>query len=135
MAKFLVWNVASGFPPRRTALDYGAAHPDGSPVQDGDQHSRAEWESYMWNELSVKLAAIQSNIKIEANDNIIGALASFAYNEGLTALFDSTLWAQLNAGVALPVVAKQFERWVYVDGVPVEGLKNRRLHEEKTFLT
>jgi lysozyme len=117
-------------------IGYGTInYPDGKDVQLDDTITIDQAEQYMWYELDIKINTIKNAAKVQLSDNSLAALASFAYNEGLTALFNSTLWYELNNGIALPVVAKQFEKWVYSNGNFVEGLKNRRIAEETLFLT
>ena len=69
-------------------------------------------------------------------DHEFGALVSFAFNAGVTALSTSTLLRKVRAGDAS--AHDEFRRWVY--GGPeghkevVPGLPERRLAEERLFL-
>lgn len=68
-----------------------------------------------------------------ATDNQIAALISFAYNEGVHALKDSTLLDLYNHGY-IDLAANQFDAWVYAGGKKVNGLINRRAEEKALFL-
>ena len=65
--------------------------------------------------------------------NQFSALVSFAYNEGLGALGDSTLMHLVNAG-NYAAAADQFRFWVYGNGVVLPGLVRRRQAERDLFL-
>lgn len=72
-------------------------------------------------------------VKVEINENQLGALTSFAYNLGSNALKESTLLRKLNAhdyhGASL-----EFRRWTKADGVELRGLIRRRNNEKRLFL-
>jgi lysozyme len=72
-------------------------------------------------------------VKVELNENQRGALTSFAYNVGSTALKESTLLRKLNAhdyhGASL-----EFRRWTKSNGVEYRGLIRRRNNEKRLFL-
>ena len=61
------------------------------------------------------------------------SLISLVYNIGSTAFKNSTLLKLLNQGESKKVVADQFLRWVYADGVKNQGLINRRNREKTIF--
>jgi lysozyme len=61
------------------------------------------------------------------------ALCSFAYNIGLTNFETSTLLRKLKAG-DIDGAAKEFVRWVNVQGKPLDGLKRRRAAERDMFV-
>lgn len=64
------------------------------------------------------------------------ALYSFAYNVGDGNFQDSTLLKKLNDPdkYSIEEVAREFKKWIYDDGVEIEGLKTRRAKEEALFL-
>lgn len=63
----------------------------------------------------------------------IGALVSFAYNEGEFALRDSTLMVLLKQGDIVRAV-RQFLVWTKDDGIEIRGLMRRRLAEAQVFV-
>jgi lysozyme len=66
--------------------------------------------------------------------NQFDALVDFAFNLGPTALANSTLLRNINAG-DLAAAAAEFERWDHVRGIVVPGLLRRREAEAKLFTT
>lgn len=80
-------------------------------------------------------ARVQALIKVPVTSNQLGALTSFAYNLGVTALAGSTLLKLLNSGSPAAVVAQQFARWNMAGGKVVAGLTARRAAEAQLFLT
>jgi lysozyme len=61
------------------------------------------------------------------------ALVSFAYNVGLKALEDSTLWARVCEG-KIKEAADEFLRWRFSKGRELPGLVKRRIDERSLFL-
>jgi lysozyme len=79
-------------------------------------------------------ASVQQLVKVDINQNQLGALTSFTYNLGVGSLQTSTLLKLLNAGSPATVVAQQFARWNQAGGKPVDGLTRRRAAEAALFL-
>lgn len=74
--------------------------------------------------------SIEECIKVPLHQSEYDALASFTYNIGGRAFCSSTLVKKLNAG-DYDGACEELKRWVYVKGVKVKGLENRR---EKEFM-
>ena len=70
----------------------------------------------------------------ELNENQFSALISLVYNIGMTAFQKSTMRKLLNL-LEFEAAANQFDRWVYDNGVMVNGLVNRRAKEKAVFLS
>jgi len=62
------------------------------------------------------------------------SLCSFSFNLGLGTLEKSSLKKDILAGNK-EQAAKDFLKYIYAGGKPVEGLKKRRLAEQKLFLS
>lgn len=73
--------------------------------------------------------SIEECIKVPLHQSEYDALASFTYNIGGRAFCSSTLVKKINAG-DYDGACEELKRWVYVKGVKVKGLENRR---EKEF--
>ncbi len=71
-------------------------------------------------------------VKVATNQNQMGALISFAYNVGLSALAGSTLLRKLNAG-DYEGAKGQFARWNRAGGRVLAGLTRRRSAEAAKF--
>ena len=80
------------------------------------------------------VGAVNNGVTSIIIQNQFDALVIFAYNVGTGAFGSSTLLRMLNAG-DVQGAAEQFLRWDRVGGVPNAGLRNRRLAEQKLFLT
>lgn len=77
--------------------------------------------------------AVNNMVIVQINDNQLGALVSFAFNVGKTALKKSTLLKKLNNKDYIGA-ANEFMRWNKVAGKPLKGLTNRRKAEKELFL-
>jgi len=76
------------------------------------------------------------NDSVVLNDNQIGALVSWSYNEGCGAAQSSTLISRLNAGDDPDTVAsEELPKWVYAGGDVMPGLVRRRDAEVVLFKT
>ena len=73
--------------------------------------------------------SIEECIKVPLHQSEYDALISFTYNIGGRAFCSSTLVKKINAG-DYDGACEELKRWVYVKGVKVKGLENRR---EKEF--
>ena len=105
------------------------------PVQEGDTIDQATADRWLQIEAKSKMDAVKQLVKVKINNNQLVALASFAYNEGIGALSSSTLLKLLNQGQDKAIVASQFDRWVFANGVRSQGLVNRRNAEKALFLS
>jgi lysozyme len=109
-------------------------YPDGQKVKDGQkisakmadfiftQHCKDDYDKM------IKLIPFNPNIK---KPQLI-ALLSLVYNIGLTEFKKSTLLKFLKEDL-LFLASHQFLRWIYVKGVIVQGLVNRRNTESEKF--
>lgn len=61
------------------------------------------------------------------------ALVSFAFNLGIGRLIRSTLLKRIREGGSMRSIRKEFMRWIYAGGKPLEGLRKRREWEANTF--
>lgn len=73
-------------------------------------------------------------IKVDLNKNQFLAVLSLVYNIGLSNFKTSKLLKELNLS-HFTLAAKEFPRWKLCKGVPSKGLLNRRLREQKLFLS
>lgn len=77
---------------------------------------------------------IQQVVKVELNDNQLGALCDFVYNLGIGQLSSSTLLNLLNQG-NYAGACEQFSKWVYQNKVKLPGLVTRREREQQLWNT
>ncbi len=113
-------------------LGFGSTWVDGKPVEMGMTCTEKQAELYMETHLANVQTAINQMVKAPLTQNQFDALASFCYNLGTGALRESTLLKLLNQ-YQYTEAAKQFDRWVHVNGKPVPGLIARRRRERSMF--
>ena len=104
-------------------------------VLPGDKINQAQAQKWLEMETSKDAAEIKKLVKPYLNSNQLNALISFVYNVGINAFRNSTMLKLLNAGADKQTVANEFDRWIYDNGVKVQGLINRRIAEKKLFLS
>lgn len=104
-------------------------------VQKGDIVDKATAKQWLLNDAQQDYSFVQSIVKVPVTDNQLLALSSLSYNIGGNALKNSTLLKFLNAGYNIPVVASEFDKWVFVGGQKSDGLKKRRQAEKQLFLS
>jgi lysozyme len=104
-------------------------------VLPGDKITQAQAQKWLEMETSKDATEIKKLVKPYLNSNELNALISFVYNVGINAFKNSTMLKLLNAGADRQTVANEFDRWIYDNGVKVQGLINRRIAEKKLFLS
>lgn len=115
-------------------IGYGSTfYENGSKVEQGDKITieradRLLFEMVKRFELGVK-RVVKSNI----NENQLGALTSFAFNVGVSALQKSTLLKKVNANPNDPTIKNEFMRWTKAGGKVLNGLVRRREAEADLY--
>ena len=105
----------------------------GADVKSSMKITQEEAETLLKNDLKAFERGVQRIIKKELTQNQFDALVSFAYNLGLENLKKSTLAKLINQG-KIKEASSQFERWVYANGVKLNGLIRRRKAEKDLFI-
>lgn len=82
--------------------------------------------------LNIYEAAVTRYVSVELTQNQFDALVDFAYNAGTKALLSSTLLKFINAGRFL-AASDEFRKWVYGNGIKLQGLVRRREAERVLF--
>lgn len=98
----------------------------------GMKITQAEAERYLDLYLKKVEAQVFALVNVPLNVNQFSALVSFVYNLGPTQVRGSTLLRKLNAG-DYKGASNEFGRWVYDNGVKLEGLVTRRRMEKALF--
>lgn len=104
-------------------------------IQIGDVITKEQAEKWLEITTSKDAKEIKNLIKVPLNNNQFNALISFVYNVGINAFKSSAMLRLLNSGENKKLVADQFDRWVYDNGVKIKGLINRRKAEKELFLS
>lgn len=116
-------------------IGYGTTrYENGSPVKEGDTCTIEQAEYWLTNHINDLVFMILHLVKTNLNENQINALVCFVYNVGINAFKTSTLLKLINEG-KLNEAADQFPRWNKDNGKIIQGLTNRRLDEQKLFLS
>lgn len=117
-------------------IGYGTIrYEDGKKVSMQDKEiTKERAEELLKYHLKEFQSGVEKLVKVEINDNQFDALVSFAYNLGLMNLKQSTLLRYVNEK-RFADAAKQFGKWINVNGKPVGGLINRRNKERELFET
>lgn len=95
--------------------------------------TQEEADTFYANDSAIAERAVTNAVRVPLTENQRAALVSLAFNIGAGAFVGSTLVRKLNAG-DIAGAADEFLRWVYDNGVRVEGLANRRERERELFL-
>jgi lysozyme len=104
------------------------------PVRRGDTITEYQAIKYL------RIAANQATndvldlVDVPLNQNQLESLTSFVFNIGRKQFAGSTLLRKLNEGRPKTEVAAEFDKWVFDNGVRVQGLVNRRKREKALFL-
>ena len=107
---------------------------DGSKVKEGDTCAQGQADNWLQIHVNNLVFEILHLVKPTLNENQLGALVCFVYNIGIDAFKKSTMLKLLNEG-KIGEAAGQFPRWNKDNGKVVQGLTNRRLDEQKLFLS
>lgn len=74
-----------------------------------------------------------SNLAVCKTQGEFDSLVDFAFNLGTGKLASSTLLRKIREGASEAVIRKEFSRWVYSNGVKLDGLVKRRAWEAERF--
>jgi len=120
---------------KQWSIGYGTGiMPNGQKVKQGDTVTKAQAQAMLVRDVVSRVNAVNRYVTANINQNQFDALVSFVYNFGETAFRDSTLLDVINANpVNYDAIAYQFRRWIYADGVALDGLKTRREKEIQLY--
>lgn len=113
-------------------IGYGTTLIDGKPIRkDQPPCTHEQAEEWLYSEVA-RLAGRLLKSGIQSTSQQFAAFLSFAYNLGLGALLNSTLWRLHKAG-RFEEAAAQFGRWVNAGGRRLAGLVLRRAAEASLY--
>lgn len=113
-------------------LTIGYGHTRG--VKTGDVITGRQADALLHEDLQVAELTVNTNVRVKMTQGQFDALVSFVFNVGAGNFTRSTLLKKLNAG-DYAGAAEQFDRWIYADGKPLDGLRRRRAAERELFLS
>ena len=103
-------------------------------VKQGQKITKFQADALLIIDLEKFEKAVTKLVKKPITQNEFDALVSFSFNVGIGNFEKSTLLRLINMG-QFELASKQFERWIYAGGKPLNGLKKRRLAEKTLFLS
>jgi len=103
-------------------------------VKQGDTCAAAQAEAWLASDAAATEGVVRRLVLVEASENQIGALTSFAFNVGTGNLSSSTLLRLMNTGHPAQA-ADEFARWNKAGGAVLDGLVRRRKAERDLFVT
>lgn len=101
-------------------------------VKRGDTITEKEADELLEQDLQYTKSIVESYVTVPLTQGMFNALCSFVFNVGAGAFKSSTLLRLLNAE-QYDKAAREFDRWIYVNGKVSNGLKNRRTMERIVF--
>lgn len=117
-------------------IGYGNTfYQNGTKVKRGDIITQAQAEELLKSTLAFFAFKVQPLVTKPVNDNQFGALVSFAYNCGVTALGGSTLLKKVNLNPNDDSIGLEFMKWVKAKGVVLPGLVKRRQAEKELYFS
>lgn len=117
-------------------IGYGNTfYKDGTKVKRGDIITQTQAEELLKSTLAFFAFKVQPLVTSPVNENQFGALVSFAYNVGVTALTNSTLLRKVNLNPHDPSIGLEFMRWTKAKGVILPGLVKRRQSEKELYFS
>ncbi len=116
-------------------VGYGTTiYSNGERVKMGDSITAVDAKNELVTFCNCLADGIMASVYTELSENQFSALISLTYNIGISAFRKSTMIKLINL-LEFEAAANQFDRWVYDDGVKVQGLVNRRAKEKELFLS
>lgn len=109
---------------------YGHTGPE---LRMGQTYTEAQCYEYLEEDLAVAHAALQRLVKVPIPMHVEAALIDFVYNVGQGQFASSTLLKKLNRGDIVGA-CNELPRWVYDNGVKLNGLVTRRNIEKGVCL-
>lgn len=104
-------------------------------VHEGQRCTEADAERWLREDVAKAERAVDAMSPARPlRQNEYDALVSFAFNVGVTAFKDSTLYRKVLANPDNPTIKDEFERWVYAKGQMLDGLVSRRNTEADMYL-
>lgn len=108
----------------------GYGHTKG--VRQYDRICKSEAERYLLSDLA-PIERFLSSVPQVKTQGQFDALADFAFNLGLGALKNSTIFKYVKAGRKAEEIQGQFRRWIYCNNRVLDGLVKRREWEAQRY--
>ena len=120
-------------------IGYGTTYyPNGTVVKEGDVITQQQADEIFAYQIDTGYAPNVDQLvtpEVSINQDQFDSLVSFTYNIGVVAFGDSTLLKKVKVDPNDPTIRDEFMRWVYVNGVVIQGLVNRRQAEADYYFS
>ena len=117
-------------------IGYGNTfYENGSKVQEGDKITLERADKLLFFVVQKFEAEVKKLVKSDINENMVGALTSFAFNVGAGNLAKSTLLKKVNANPNDATIRDEFNRWTKAGGKVLNGLVTRRKAEADLYFS
>ena len=117
-------------------IGYGNTfYENGSKVQEGDKITLERADKLLFFVVQKFEAEVKKLVKSDINENMLGALTSFAFNVGAGNLAKSTLLKKVNANPNDTTIRDEFMRWTKSSGKVLNGLVTRRKAEADLYFS
>jgi lysozyme len=117
-------------------IGYGNTfYENGSKVQEGDKITLERADKLLFFVVQKFEAEVKKLVKSDINENMLGALTSFAFNVGAGNLAKSTLLKKVNANPNDATIRDEFNRWTKAGGKVLNGLVTRRKAEADLYFS
>lgn len=103
-------------------------------VKEGLTITQEKAEALLKQDLKIHCKNVSNLVKIPLKQNEFDALVSFEYNVGYGNFSKSTMLKLINSGNKKDA-SDEFDKWIYVNGKEVKGLKIRRAKEKAYFIS
>ena len=115
-------------------IGYGNTfYENGSKVQEGDKITLDRADRLLFFVVQKFEKEVSKLVTSTINENMLGALTSFAFNVGAGNLAKSTLLKKVNANPNDATIRDEFMRWTKAGGKVLNGLVTRRKAEADLY--
>lgn len=123
-------------PARIPTIGWGnTMYENGAKVKLGDEITQQKADEMLVYTCKHFEKEIKKLLKVELNENQLGALLSFTYNLGVGNLRISTLLRKINTNPADPAIKEEFPKWNKANGKILSGLTKRREEEAALYFS
>ena len=117
----------------KLTVGYGHLIVPGDGCVAGSPIAASQATGLLVNDLAEAELIVNKFVTVPLEQHQFDALVSFVYNLGGTNFAHSTLLVKLNKGDFVGAAA-EFPKWDHVNGVPNQGILNRRNREQDCFV-
>jgi lysozyme len=132
----LLWTTGVGHVmyPEQGKIPLAERNSFGLKPEDNRTYSKEEVDKILMSDLKRFETGVDKLITVQLTQGMFDALVSFSFNVGLGTLQRSTLRTKLNRGEVIPA-SEELLKYCMAGGKILKGLQNRRIDEQRLFLS